>query len=118
VVYLLEGLIFLVMGLQAQTLLDRMDLFQLREITFDALMIAAVAISARFIWIFPAVYLPRWLSLSLARRDPSPPWQWAFLLGFVGVRGVVSLAAALSIREGRRARPYSDRRSRRSRPAA
>src|SRR6185369_3212099 len=33
----------------------------------------------------------------LARRDPAPPWQWAFLLSFVGVRGVVSLAAALAI---------------------
>jgi CPA1 family monovalent cation:H+ antiporter len=47
--------------------------------------------------VFPAVYLPRRLSPSLARRDPSPPWQWAFLLAFVGVRGVVSLAAALAI---------------------
>jgi CPA1 family monovalent cation:H+ antiporter len=46
---------------------------------------------------FPAVYVPRWLSPSLARRDPSPPWQWSFLLAFVGVRGVVSLAAALAI---------------------
>jgi hypothetical protein len=52
---------------------------------------------ARFLWVFPAVYLPRWLSPSLARRDPSPPWQWAFLLAFVGVRGVVALAAALAI---------------------
>ena len=46
---------------------------------------------------FPATYLPRWLSPSLARRDPSPPWQAAFILAFVGVRGVVSLAAALAI---------------------
>jgi NhaP-type Na+/H+ and K+/H+ antiporters len=45
----------------------------------------------------PSVYLPRWLSPALARRDPAPPWQWAFLLSFVGVRGVVSLAAALAI---------------------
>jgi CPA1 family monovalent cation:H+ antiporter len=37
------------------------------------------------------------LSPSLARRDPSPPWQWVFILAFVGVRGVVSLAAALAI---------------------
>ena len=33
----------------------------------------------------------------VARRDPTPPWQWLFVLGFVGVRGVVSLAAALAI---------------------
>jgi len=52
---------------------------------------------ARFVWVFPAIYLPRWFSPALARRDPSPPWQWTFLLGFTGVRGVVSLAAALAI---------------------
>jgi monovalent cation/hydrogen antiporter len=52
---------------------------------------------ARFIWVYPSVYLPRWLSPALARRDPLPPWQWPFLLSFVGVRGVVSLAAALAI---------------------
>jgi hypothetical protein len=42
----------------------------------------------------------------LARRDPAPPWQWVFFLAFVGVRGVVSLAAALAIsvdHAGRRA---------------
>ncbi len=61
------------------------------------LLTTAVVIAARFIWVFPAIYLPRWLSPALARRDPSPPWQWPFLLGFVGVRGVVSLAAALAI---------------------
>jgi NhaP-type Na+/H+ or K+/H+ antiporter len=41
--------------------------------------------------------VPRWLSPALARRDPSPPWQWAFALGFTGIRGIVSLAAALAI---------------------
>jgi CPA1 family monovalent cation:H+ antiporter len=54
-------------------------------------------IIARFMWIFPATYLPRWLSTALRRRDPSPPWQWVFVLSFTGVRGIVSLAAALAI---------------------
>ena len=52
---------------------------------------------ARFVWMFPATYLPRWVSPSLRKRDPSPPWQWPFFLAFTGVRGVVSLAAALAI---------------------
>jgi NhaP-type Na+/H+ or K+/H+ antiporter len=56
-----------------------------------------VVIATRFIWVYPAALLPRWLSPSLARRDPLPPWPWLFFLGFVGVRGVVSLAAALAI---------------------
>ena len=49
------------------------------------------------VWVFPATYLPRWLSPALKRRDPLPPWQWVYFLAFVGVRGVVSLAAALAI---------------------
>ncbi len=56
-----------------------------------------MVIVARFVWMFPATYLPRWLIPSLARDDPSPPWQWPFALAFTGVRGVVSLAAALAI---------------------
>jgi CPA1 family monovalent cation:H+ antiporter len=56
-----------------------------------------MVVLARFVWMFPAVYLPRKLSPALARRDPSPPWTWTFVLAFVGVRGVVSLAAALAI---------------------
>jgi CPA1 family monovalent cation:H+ antiporter len=46
---------------------------------------------------YPATYLPRWLSPSLRKRDPSPPWQQVFVLAYTGVRGVVSLAAALAI---------------------
>jgi len=96
-VYLLEGLVFLVTGLQARTLLERMGAAGLRDLALAVLLTTAVVIVARFMWVFPAVYLPRWLSPSLGRRDPAPPWQWAFLLSFVGVRGVVSLAAALGI---------------------
>ena len=96
-VYLLEGLLFLVTGMQTRTLLDRTDTVILRDLGLAVLLTVAVVVVARFIWVFPATYLPRWLNPRLARRDPSPPWQWAFLLAFVGVRGVVSLAAALAI---------------------
>jgi monovalent cation/hydrogen antiporter len=96
-VYLLEGLIFLITGMQIRTLLDRMNADLLHSLVLGILVTVVVVIVTRFIWIFPVVYLPRWLSPSLRRRDPLPPWQWTFLLGFVGVRGVVSLAAALAI---------------------
>src|SRR5579883_1074276 len=96
-VYLLEGLIFLVTGLQMRTLLDRTDTVLAHDPLIAVLLTVAVVVVARFVWVFPAVYLPRWLSPALARRDPLPPWQWSFLLAFVGVRGVVSLAAALAI---------------------
>ncbi len=97
IIYLIEGFVFLVTGLQARTVLGRMEEFSVREIVTAVLLTTVIVIVARFIWVFPAVYLPRWLSPSLARRDPSPPWQQAFVLAFIGVRGVVSLAAALAI---------------------
>jgi hypothetical protein len=54
-------------------------------------------IVSRYVWLYPATYLPRMLIPSVARRDPSPPWQWPFALAFTGIRGIVSLAAALAI---------------------
>lgn len=97
VVYLIEGLIFLVTGLQARTLMENGHAFSLWELAIATAWITLVAIIARYIWVFPAIYLPRWLSPSLARRDPSPPWQSVFFVAFTGVRGVVSLAVALAI---------------------
>jgi monovalent cation/hydrogen antiporter len=96
-VYLLEGFVFLATGMQLRMLLDRTDMVVLRDLPVAILIVLAVIVAARFIWAYPTVYLPRWLSPALARRDPLPPWQWTFLLAFLGVRGVVSLAAALAI---------------------
>src|SRR5215470_3819153 len=97
VVYLLEGVVFLVTGLQIRTLLDQVDTTSLGGALLAVLLTVAVVIVTRFVWVYPAIYLPRWLNPALARRDPAPPWQWPFFLAFVGIRGVVSLAAALAI---------------------
>jgi monovalent cation/hydrogen antiporter len=96
-IYMIEGLVFLLTGLQARTLIDRIGDYSLRQLLFAALVTTVVVIVARFVWVFPATYLPRWLIPSLARRDPSPQWQMPFALAFTGVRGIVSLAAALAI---------------------
>ena len=80
-VYLIEGFVFLVTGMQMRTLLDETDMVRLRDLPLTIFIVLAVIVVARFVWVFPATYLPRRLSPSLARRDPSPPWQWTFLLG-------------------------------------
>jgi monovalent cation/hydrogen antiporter len=96
-IYLIEGMVFLITGLQARRLLAGIHDYSASEIVLSAAVVSAVVIVARFIWMFPATYLPRWLIPSIKRRDPSPPWQYPFLLAFAGVRGIVSLAAALAI---------------------
>src|SRR4029077_12754987 len=90
VIYLIEGFVFLITGLQARTLIEKAHDFPVGQLLMVTAITAAIAILARFVWIYPAIYLPRLLSPSLARRDPSPPWQYPFILGFTGVRGVVS----------------------------
>ena len=97
IVYLIEGFVFLLTGLQARTLIENTHAFSLRELLIATVLVTAIAIAARFVWIFPLTYIPRWLSARLRKRDPSPPWQGPFLLSFTGIRGVVSLAAALAI---------------------
>jgi Na+/H+ antiporter len=97
VIYLTEGAIFLLTGLQARTVLDGLQGMSWGQLLFYGLAISLVAIVVRFIWVFPATYLPRRLSARLRQRDPDPPWQYPFIIAFTGVRGVVSLAAALSI---------------------
>jgi CPA1 family monovalent cation:H+ antiporter len=96
-IYTIEGMVFLITGLQARALIGRTGDYSMSELAISATVVSALVIVTRFVWMYPATYLPRWLFPSIARRDPSPPWQWPFVLAFTGIRGIVSLAAALAI---------------------
>ncbi|WP_158815689.1 Na+/H+ antiporter [Methylocapsa sp. S129] len=109
--YLIEGMVFLITGLQARSVVAGIRGYSLSELATSAALVSAVVIVARFVWLYPATYLPRWLVPAIRRNDPSPPWQWPFALASAGVRGVVSLAAALAIplvTEGGQAFPERD----------
>jgi len=90
-------MVFLITGLQARTVISRISDYPLSDLALSVAVVTASVILARFVWVFPATYLPRWIFPAIRRKDPSPPWQWVFLLAFTGVRGIVSLAAALAI---------------------
>jgi monovalent cation/hydrogen antiporter len=96
-IYLIEGMVFLITGLQARALLADIRHSTTSELLISAGVICAIVILARFAWMFSATYVPRWLIPALARKDPAPPWQSPFVLAFTGIRGIVSLAAALAI---------------------
>jgi len=93
----ITGLIFLLTGLQARTVAAGLDAATLERLVLQGLVISLVIIVVRFVWVFPATYLPRWLLPSLEAHDPAPSWRVTFMIAFTGVRGVVSLAAALSV---------------------
>src|SRR5450432_3049082 len=97
VVYLIEGLVFLMTGLQARIVADTLNLAEWKNLALACAAVCAAIIAVRFVWVFLATYLPRLALPGLARKDPAPPWQATFVIAFTGIRGVVSLAAALSI---------------------
>jgi monovalent cation/hydrogen antiporter len=97
-VFIVEGLVFLVTGLQARSIVQGIaGGYSTAELAIAAGLVSVVVIGARFLWIFPAAYL---MVLGRARSDAAEDsirWQHAFTLAFTGIRGVVSLAAALSL---------------------
>jgi monovalent cation/hydrogen antiporter len=96
VIYLIEGLLFLLTGFQMRILYERSKAFPLDDILIATALVTLMIVIARFAWTFPAIYVPRMIE-RIRLRDPAPPWQWAFVLSFTGVRGAVSLAAALAL---------------------
>ena len=96
VVYLIEGMLFLTTGFQMRLLYEKSKAFPLDQIVTATALVTVIIIVARFAWVYPATYWPR-LIRNVRERDPAPPWQWAFVIAFTGVRGAVSLAAALAL---------------------
>ncbi len=99
--FVLESLVFILIGLSLRGVLSRLDGGggSILGLLPAASAIVAATILSRFAWLFPATYLPRLLVPSLRRRDPYPPVAVPIIMGWAGLRGVVSLAAALSLPE-------------------
>jgi Na+/H+ antiporter len=97
VIFLIEGSLFLLTGFQMRSLYENSKTFPLNEILFSTALVAVIIIVARFAWVYPASYLPLLLSKRLRARNPWPSWRTTFVIAFTGVRGAVSLAAALAL---------------------
>jgi CPA1 family monovalent cation:H+ antiporter len=94
--FLLESVVFALIGLQLPTVLDQLPEGSTGSVLLAAAVALAVTIASRFAWMYPATYLPRMLP-SVAAKDPPPPWTYPTVLGWAGMRGVVSLAAAFAL---------------------
>lgn len=96
-IFLINGFAFLLIGVQLPGIIHALTAFAPAELIGLGLAISVTAIVARIVWVFPATYLPRWLSGKLRARDPYPPAGAVFVISWAGMRGVVSLAAALAL---------------------
>jgi Na+/H+ antiporter len=96
-VFMLNALLFVLVGLQLRPILDGLSGHSTGSLIADAVVVSAAVIVTRFAWVYPGTYLPRLLIRRVRERDPSPPWQYPTLVGWAGLRGAVSLAAALAL---------------------
>ncbi len=97
ITFLLNALLFGLVGLQLRPILDSLSGRSTGTLIGDAAIVSAAVIGTRLLWIYPATYLPRFLSQRIRERDPYPPWQYPTLIGWTGLRGAVTLAAALAL---------------------
>lgn len=97
VTFLLEGFVFLLIGLQLPYVIDALANRPVGEVVVAVLAVNAAVVVTRVLWVFPATYVPRLLSPRLREREPAPPWQVPALISWAGMRGVVSLAAAFAL---------------------
>jgi Na+/H+ antiporter len=99
-VFMLNVFLFIIMGLQLPGILTALRGYGAAQLCWYAVLVSLVVILIRIAWVFPATYVPRWVSMSFARRDPAPPWKETAIVAWTGMRGIVSLAAALALPEG------------------
>ena len=97
IIYLLNGMVFVLIGLQLPYILSSMQEPWWPRPFLWAVVINLVCIIVRFAWVFPGAYLPRLLSKRIRDREPVPDWRQVVIIGWSGMRGIVSLAAALAL---------------------
>ncbi|MCD8742041.1 Na+/H+ antiporter [Mucilaginibacter roseus] len=94
---ILNGLVFIMIGLGLPGIVAGLEGYSLMQACTYGLLISALVIIIRMAWIYPAAFVPRWLFKSIRDNEPNPGWKGPFVIGWAGMRGVVSLAAALSL---------------------
>jgi len=97
IIFILNGIVFILIGLELPTIIHGLDNSSLEQGIQYGLIISAVTIAIRFIWVYPNAHLPRFMSKKIRESEPSPGWKSPLIVSWAGMRGVVSLAAALSI---------------------
>lgn len=95
--FLLNGFVFILIGLELPVIVAALDGYSIKEAIHYGLIISAIVIIARIILVYVVSYLPRFLSPKIRKSEKSPGFKLPFIIGWAGMRGVVSLASALAI---------------------
>jgi monovalent cation/hydrogen antiporter len=97
IIFMLNSILFVLIGLQLPRILEGLSEESPWILLLYAAVVCLAVVGTRTLWVFPATYIPRRLSRRLRERDPSPPPQEVTIVAYAGMRGAVSLAAALAL---------------------
>ncbi|MEV7239762.1 Na+/H+ antiporter [Streptomyces sp. NPDC093248] len=97
VAFILESAVFALIGLQLPVVLKGLGEYEGITAAWYAVVVFVVVVLARFVWVYPAAFLPRLMSERIRTREENPTWRGAMVTSWAGMRGVVSLAIAFSI---------------------
>ncbi|MFE5618023.1 Na+/H+ antiporter [Streptomyces sp. NPDC056524] len=97
VAFILESAVFALIGLQLPYVVQGLGRYGIGEAAGYALGVFVAVVVVRFVWVYPATFLPRWMSQRIREREPGVDWRAPLIVGWAGMRGVVSLAIAFSI---------------------
>ena len=97
IIFILNGLIFILIGLELPVIIHGLNGYSLEEGIKYGIIISIITILIRFVWVYPAAFLPRFSFKKIREKEPNPGWKGPFIIGMAGMRGVVSLASALAI---------------------
>ena len=97
VVFLVNSALFVLVGLQLPAVMDGIEGVADWTLVGDGVLLAATVMLVRLAWVFPFTYLPRLLVRRVRDSGPAPPWRHTLLVAWTGMRGAVSLAAALAL---------------------
>ncbi|MFD0123479.1 Na+/H+ antiporter [Streptomyces virginiae] len=97
VAFVLESVVFALIGLQLPVVLKGLGEYDGLHAAWYAIAVFLAVVVARFLWVFPATFVPRWISPRIRDREPETDWKAPVIVGWAGMRGVVSLAIAFSV---------------------
>jgi CPA1 family monovalent cation:H+ antiporter len=97
--FVLNGLVFILIGLQLPHILAGIRDMRLRDLLFDGILLAVVLIALRMIWVFTESWISHAIRRLIRRPAPKMPAKEIFVVGWTGMRGVIALAAAISLPE-------------------
>lgn len=95
-IFVMNALVFILIGLELPDVVDGLGEYSVADGIRYGLIISAFTIVLRFLWVYPSTFNPRWWG-STSDKNTLPGWKAPLVIGWAGMRGVVSLATALSI---------------------